>query len=333
ADDPRRAQVESIRRASEWGAVLTGDLLRAARDPEIASTTTDLNVVVSTVAPMLRQLMGPGVELVTTLDPLLGRVGVAAGEIEQLVLNLVLHMRTALPQGGAVTVETANVPGGGVVRRSGEAGVGGSVMLAVSRSGDEGRDVAPLVEPWVDAHEGGDRVLGLADVHQIVKQRGGHIAVSSDSGGSTFRIYLPRLEDMIVTAEAIPEAPLPRGSETVLIVEDEKPVRELIRDILRLHGYTVLAAREGNEALTIATRHGGAIDIVITDVIMPGLSSRDLVARLAAMRPGIRTLYISGYTDELIGQHELRSVGSDFLQKPFTVDALARKIREVLDAR
>lgn len=259
----------------------------------------------------------------------------ALGQLEQVLTNLVANARDALAGQGAVTIATATVEvDASAARQFGLDRPEPCVRLAVSDTG-AGIDLAAqarLFEPcFTTKAPGRGNGIGLATVRDIVARRGGSIRVASAAiQGTTFEVYLPAVDARPPAPDARADGGA-RGRETVLIVEDELPVRELMRDVLRLHGYTVLEAREGGEALDHARRHPGPIHLVILDVVVPGTSGQSLGQRLAVERPGVKTLYVSGYTDDVIRQQGLLLGGAAFLQKPFTVDDLARRVREVLD--
>jgi len=288
---------------------------------------------------MLRRLIGETVDLSPTLQAGLGHVEADPSQVEQIIMNLVVNARDSMPRGGRVVVETSNSDLGKIfAKRHVPTRPGRYVMLAVSDTGS-GMDKATqarIFEPFFTTKQLGKGTgLGLATVYGIVKQSDGYIWVYSEPGvGSTFKIYLPRVDAAVTPDEAgaTPMA-LPRGSETVLVVEDDRTVRLLAGEMLRLNGYTVLQARDGPEALDLVHRHGRPIHLLLTDVVMPEMSGRQLAGGVAAIQPGIRVLYMSGYTDGVIGHHGVLDAGVAYLQKPFTAEFLARKVREVLDAR
>ncbi len=338
ASDPRLARyVSDIMKAAERAAGLTRQLLAFSRKQVLQPRILDLNAVVGETEKMLRRLIGEDVQLMTVFDEHLGSVRADPGQIDQVLMNLAVNARDAMPRGGRITIETSNVVLDQRYARQ-HAGVdpGSYVMLAVS---DTGHGMGPEVlarvfEPFFTTKEPGKGTgLGLATVHGIVKQSGGHVWAYSEPGhGTTFKIYLPRAD--APAREAEPPAPaedLPRGSETVLLVEDEASLRELVRECLEAGGYPVLEARHGAQALEIAERHRGPLHLLITDVVMPGMSGRELAERLRARRPEIRVLYMSGYTDDAVVLHGVLEEEMAFLQKPFTTEALARSVRNVLD--
>jgi hypothetical protein len=336
--DPRRAGVEEIRRAAERAGSLTRQLLAFSRQQVLQPRTLDLNEVVSGLHSMLRRLIGEDIDLRTTAAPDLGRVLADPGQIEQVIMNLAVNARDAMPRGGKLTIETANVALDAIYARTHEVVKPGPyVLLAVSDTGT-GMDAdvrSHLFEPFFTTKAKGHGTgLGLATVYGIVKQSGGYIWVYSEPGqGTAFKIYLPRAEGKAAGRSAAERpAEAPGGSETILLVEDEDVVRSLAREILEAYGYTVLEATRGEEALEASARHRGPIDLLLTDVIMPGGSGREAAERLAPGRPGMKVLYMSGYTNDAIVHHGVLAPGVAFLQKPFSPQALARKVREVLDA-
>jgi len=335
--DPRRADVDEIRRSAERAAGLTRQLLAFSRQQVLQPKVVDLNALVLDMDKLLRRLIGEDVELATALDPTLGRVTADPGQLEQVIVNLAVNARDAMPQGGKLTLETRNIDLDSSYRLEHSlVKPGPYVQLTVSDSGigmDE-ETQAHAFEPFFTTKPRGQGTgLGLAMVYGTVKQSGGFIWVYSEPGhGATFKIYLPRVDAPVESAT--PPAPVerpPRGSETVLLAEDEPAVRAIAQQVLERQGYTVLAAPSGADALALAAQHGATIHLLLTDVVMPGMSGRDLADRLTAQRPGIRVLYISGYTDNAIVRHGMLEPGLAYLQKPFRPDALVRKVRDVLD--
>jgi CheY-like chemotaxis protein len=295
-----------------------------------------LNPVVSGLEKMLRRLLGEDIALQTDLDPGLGRVKVDPGQIEQIIINLAVNARDAMPQGGQLTLETRNVElDEAYALAHPEARTGLHVRLTVRDTGC-GMDAATrarIFEPFFTTKGEKGTGLGLATVYGVVKQSGGHITVESEVGhGTTFHIYLPRLTEAAPARRSQHAGPeLPRGTEAVLLVEDEDEVRALTRLVLEGCGYRVLEARHGAEALQISERHPERIDLLLTDVVMPGLGGREVADRLTAQRPGLKVLFLSGYTDDSVVRHGVREDTVHFLQKPFTAVSLTRKMREVLD--
>jgi CheY-like chemotaxis protein len=275
----------------------------------------------------------------TVLARDLWMVKVDPGQVEQVLLNLVVNARDAMPEGGKLTIETANVElDQGYTRTHVEVNPGPYVMLAVSDSGC-GMDAATqarIFEPFFTTKEKDKGTgLGLATVYGIVKQSGGSIWVYSEPGkGTTFKVYLPRsVEEREEVAVAASRPATARGEETVLLVEDEPSLRPLISEVLRMNGYDVLEAGNGTDALKIAFEHGGSIDLVVSDLVMPGMGGAELIRRLARSQPEMKALFISGYTEGAALHQGVRTVGVAYLQKPFTPSALAEKVREVLEAK
>jgi len=330
--------VEQIRRASERAATLTRQLLAFSRRQFLQPQVIDVNTLAGNMASMLRRLIGEDVQLELRLDPAAGRVSADPGQLEQVVMNLAVNARDAMPRGGRLTVETspAALDQAFVSTHPGST-AGAHVCLSIHDTGcGMGPDVlAHLFEPFFTTKEPGRGTgLGLSTVYGIVKQHRGYIDVQSEPGrGSTFSVYLPRVE-----AQPVPERPAPRqrlrpgGRETVLFVEDEVALRDLMHRVLAKGGYTVLAAGDGLEALAVVEAHPGPIDLVVTDVVMPRMSGPELAARLRARDPEVRLLYVSGYTaDQLRSSQTDLGVDATLLPKPFTSDGLLRKVREVLD--
>ena len=329
------AKMDEILKAAGRAATLTRQLLAFSRKQVVDPRVLDLNAVVSDMHSMLQRLIGEDVDLVTVAAPDLWRIKADPAQLEQILMNLAVNARHAMPSGGKLTIETANVALDERYAGSPLAPEGGPhVMLAVADTG-VGMDAetrARLFEPFFTTKEQGTG-LGLATVYTIVKRSGGSIWVDSEPGqGTTFRIHLPRCD------EAAAEAPLPAppretrvGSETVLLAEDEEPVRELVSEILRSHGYSVLEASNGREALALAREYPGDLQLLVTDAVMPEMSGRELAESLAETRPELRVLYISGYAAGEIGSEGGLEQDSASLEKPFTPEALVRKVREVLD--
>ena len=334
--DPKRDDLTQIIKAATGAAALTRQLLAFSRQQVIQPRVLDVNAVVESTRKLLTRLIGEDVALVATLAPDLGLVMNDPGQVEQVIMNLVVNARDAMPEGGRLTIETANVDVGvEFVRDHPLAQPGRYVMIAVTDTGT-GMDAdtqAHVFEPFFTTKEAGKGTgLGLATVYGIVKQSGGFIWLYSEVGrGSAFKVYLPRIEAAAEPVDAAAAAPLPRGTETVLVVEDAAAVRTVVRQMLERSGYAVLDAADGALALEIAARHHGPIHLVVTDVVMPAMGGRQLSEQLARLRPETKVLYTSGYTDDAIVRHGVLEAGVPFLQKPFTPEALVRKVREVLD--
>ena len=336
--DPLRRNVEEIKRAADRAASLTRQLLAFSRKQVLQPKVLDLNTVVAEMHQMLQRLIGADIALRTVLEPALGHVRADPAQLEQVVMNLVLNARDAMPQGGKLLIETANVElDEELARRYVSVQSGPHVMLAVSDTG-QGMDedtCARIFEPFFTTKERGKGTgLGLSTVYGIVKQSGGSIWVYSEVGrGTTFKIYLPRVEEATdaLLPSAAPTA-MPPGTETVLLVEDDAVVRQMTRGILEMSGYQVLEAAQGSEALLVAEQQGEAIQLLLTDVVLPQMSGRELAKQLTSLHPEVRVLYMSGYTDEAIVHYGVLDEGTAFLEKPFTPDGLLRKVRAVLDA-
>ena len=335
--DPARHQVELINRTADRAAALTQQLLAFSRKQILQPVAVDLNAVVARIEPMLRPLIGEHVTISTTLDPALGTVSADPTQLDQVIVNLAVNARDAMPDGGQITLCTANVElGDAEVRQHPWVQPGRYVMLEVGDTG-VGMDAptqARIFDPFFTTKGPGKGTgLGLSTVYGIVKQSGGSIWVDSQPGrGTTFRIVLPRVKTPAPAPAASPAPPAPgRGSETILLVEDEGDLRALAREILETQGYTVLAAGDPEEALRLIAGFGGRIHLLLTDVVMPKMSGRELASRLAPARPDMKVLYMSGYTDDAIIHHGVLDPGFAFLSKPFTPGALASKVREVLE--
>ena len=346
SDDPQdwpsgremRADLGEVVKAAERAAGLTRQLLAFSRKQVLQPRVMSLNTVIAGFEKMLHRLLGEDIALVTFLAPELGRVEADRGQMEQVIMNLAVNARDAMPGGGQLTLETANVTLDEAYARTHiEVKPGPYVMLAVSDTGiGMGEKVqAHVFEPFFTTKEKDKGTgLGLSVVHGIVKQSGGHIAVYSEPGvGTTFKVYLPRLERETEVAEQARASRVPLGgTETILVAEDEETVRALACRVLREHGYTVLEFGHPEDALRLASGHEGPIHLLLTDVVMPGMSRRELAERLSPSHPGVAVLYISGYTDNAIVHHGVLDAGTPFLQKPFNALTLTRKVREVLDA-
>ncbi len=336
---PREVEdLEEIRKAGERAASLTRQLLAFSRQQVFERKVLDLNRLIAEIEKMLRRLIGEDIDLVIALDPALAYVWADAGQLEQVILNLAVNARDAMPRGGKLTIETSNV---GLdeeyARLHPPVRPGRYVMIAVSDNG-VGMDAetrSRIFEPFFTTKERGKGTgLGLATVYGIVKQSGGYIWAYSEPGkGTTFKVYLPPAgQDLTVDEVWVGESASPRGTETVLLVEDEESVRALARSILESFGYRVLEAAGAEEAVETTRRYQQPIHLLLTDVVMPSVGGPDLASRIQALRPGLKVLFMSGYTDETVFRHGHLGHGQLFLQKPFTPAALARKVREVLGA-
>jgi two-component system, cell cycle sensor histidine kinase and response regulator CckA len=340
-DASERKEVDGIRKAGDRAAALVRQLLAFGRRQVLQPKALCLNHVVSGMVPMLRRLIGEDIEILTVLDPGIWTVKADPGQIEQVLMNLAVNARDAMPGAGTLILETSNIRfdnaracGSFTVR------AGSYVMLAVSDTGcgmdEETR--THLFEPFYTTKEPGKGTgLGLATAYGIVKQSGGYIFAYSEAGrGATFKIYLPRSADEESEAEPAAEetaTSLPaRGTETVLVVEDEDAVREMVCEILAKRGYAVMTARDGDAALRLSERHGGTIHLLVTDVVMPRMGGLELAGHLQSQRRGMKVLYTSGYTDNALAHRDILGRGVHFLQKPFSSDLLTRRVREALDS-
>ena len=337
ADEPIRADLEQIRHAGERAAALTRQLLAFSRRQVLQPRVLSLNTSVAELEPMLRRLLGADVTLETALDPALGYVLADPGQLEQVLVNLVVNARDAMPNGGRVTVATANLQLQAADDARGN-GVrpGAYVTLSVSDTG-VGMDVptqARIFEPFFTTKGAGKGTgLGLSTVYGIVEQSGGHIAVESAPGrGATFTIFLPRHVGAAANDGAREDRRgLPSGTETLLLVEDEAAVRGSVRRLLERQGYTVVEARHGADALRIVESGEWPIDLVLTDLVMPEMGGRELVERLRARQPALKVLYMSGYTERAVTVDGVMPPDTGFVEKPFTIEQLARRTREILD--
>jgi len=338
AGDSLRRNAEQIQVASQRAAGLTQQLLAFSRKQILAPKVLNINSVVVDMEKMLRRVIGEDIELQTSSVSDLWLIKADRSQIEQVVMNLAVNARDAMPKGGRLTIETANVEFDAAVSHPNTAIPAGKyVMLAVTDNGcgmDE-KTKAHIFEPFFTTKEKGKGTgLGLATVYGVVKQSGGFVWVYSEEGhGTTFKIYLPRIDDAVPVAGrdvATDSRNLPKGSEVVLLVEDEAGVRDLAREYLQMSGYSVIVAEDGHTALELAAMHAGQIHLLMTDVVMPGIGGRELAERVTKLRPEIKVLYMSGYTDQAITQHGVLGQDAALLQKPFTLAALASKLREIL---
>ena len=323
-------------KAAKRAAGLTRQLLAFSRTQVMQPKVLDLNVIVGDAHQMLGRLIGEDIELVVQAGPSLGLVKADPGQIEQVVLNLAVNARDAMPEGGRLAIVTANVDFDEErARANAPITAGRYVMLAVSDTG-VGMDAETqlrIFDPFFTTKpEGQGTGLGLATVFGIVKQSGGQIFVESEPGrGATFRVFLPWVDDLPDTVAAVAPVALPRGSETILLVEDTQDLREVIREVLEEQGYSVLVSSQGEEALALARAHDGPIHLLLTDVVMPRLGGARLAEILAAEQPGLRVLYMSGHVDSAIAPLGGLGEGVGLLDKPFATNALARAVRDALD--
>jgi hypothetical protein len=335
-EDPLREHVDEIRKAGERAAELTRQLLVFSRKQIVEPKPLDLNAVVTESEKMLRRLLREDIELVAELDPSLGMVMADPGQLHQVLMNLVVNAREAMHRGGRLTIETANTEVDEVCAAGHpEILPGPFVLLTVSDTGAGiGKEIQKRIfDPFFTTKPDGEGTgLGLSTVYGIVRQCGGAISVFSEPGqGTTFKVYLPRIEATVASAEvAPPSADELRGSGTVLVVDDQEAVRRLAVQVLKHYGYRTLEATEGGEALLLAERYSGPIDLMLTDVLMPLMTGKELAERLKPLRPHMRVLYMSGYTADHISRRGLLDPGALYIAKPFAPDALAVKVREAL---
>jgi nitrogen-specific signal transduction histidine kinase/ActR/RegA family two-component response regulator len=340
-DDPARKDVDLIQSTTQRAADLTRQLLAFSRKQVLEPKPINLKALVAGVTPILRRLIGEHIEIVIVSTDDAGRVMADPGQIEQVIVNLVVNARDAMPEGGTLTIETTThtVPDAG--RRGLDRNVppGEYVTLSIRDTGC-GMDpatMARIFEPFFTTKEPGKGTgLGLSTVHGIVHQSGGHLALDSAVGrGTTFTIYLPRVPDQVGSAAARSQShpELVGGSGTVLLVEDDEDLRRLTSELLHESGYTVVEAADPLEALTVSDRPGLVIDLLLTDMVMPAMRGPELAARLAETRPGLAVLFMSGYTDETVGSTRPGDPARAFLQKPFTPHDLTRAVRGALASR
>lgn len=339
-EDALRSSVDEILKAGKRAAQLTRQLLAFSRQQVLDPKVIDLNNAVSDMDKLLRRLIGEDIELTTRLDPKLGRVKADQGQFEQVVMNLAVNARDAMPQGGRLIIQTANmVMDQEFVRRYPypvQPGPYVCITMTDTGIGMDPETKARAFEPFFTTKDKGKGTgLGLSTVYGVVKQSGGYIDLISAPGeGTTFQIYLPRVDDE-VSSEFTSSRPISsfRGTETILLAEDEASLRTLTRNTLELCGYKVIEAKDGVDAIEMSGQYQGDIDLLLTDVVMPGVGGRALAQELQLRRPGIKVIYMSGYTGQTVGSQGPIDPGSAFVSKPFTRDVLARKIREVLGTR
>jgi two-component system cell cycle sensor histidine kinase/response regulator CckA len=336
ADDRHRKPIARIKEAADHAAALTQQLLAFSRKQVTKPKVTNVNTLVDQAKKMLRRVLGEDINLAATLEPRLGHVRVDPAQMLQVVMNLAVNARDAMPKGGKLTIETANVVLDDQCSAThAEAAPGRYVMLAVSDTGcgmDEER-CSRIFDPFFTTKpEGKGTGLGLSTAYGIVKQSGGHISVQSELGlGTTFKVYLAQVDDDLEQSGTEASAPTRGGTETILLAEDEEGVRNLLEEVLTELGYSVHSAASGEEALDLSKGHAESIDLLITDVVMTGIGGQELSDQILAARPGTKILFISGYTDDAIVNHGGVDVAVSLLQKPFSLDELANRVRATLD--
>jgi CheY-like chemotaxis protein len=332
-----RGAIEEIRNAARRATVLTSQLLTFSRQQVLRPQSVDLNELLAGLAGPLATMIGEDIRLSIVPEQALGHVLVDRTQVEQAIMNLAVNSRDAMPRGGQLAIETANVTlDEGYVGRHVDAAVGPHVMLAVTDTGVgmDAQTLSRIFDPFFTTKPVGKGTgLGLPMVYGFVKQSGGHITVSSEPGkGSTFRIYLPRVEAAPGSAEAPPASVLPRGREIILVAEDSEPLRQLIVRVLRECGYAVLEAPTSHEALPLAA-DGGRLDLLVTDIVMPDMSGPELAGQIKRVRPDVRVLYITGYAPNAVLPQGLDPSEANLLAKPFTPAALAQAVRRTLDGK
>jgi two-component system, cell cycle sensor histidine kinase and response regulator CckA len=336
--NPALRRLQEIRKAADRAAGLTRQLLTFSRQQAAEPRNLDLNAVVMDIEKMLTRLIGEDIEIVQTLAPDLGCVRADAGQIEQVILNLAVNARDAMPEGGKLIIETANVDlDDRFVSAHPDVKPGRHVLLAVSDTGQgmTRETLSRVFEPFFTTKpQGKGTGLGLATVHGIVRQSGGAVDVYSEVGhGTSFKVYLPRVLDAAATApRPVAPTPPPRGTERVLLMEDSDALRAMMLEILEASGYTVLEAADPGASIEALAEQAAGADLLISDVVMPHFSGPELAARIKATNPRARVLFISGYTDEMVARKGVLDADVHFLQKPFTFDGLLQKVRNVLDA-
>jgi CheY-like chemotaxis protein len=336
-EQPSYEYAEEIEKASQRAVALTRQLLAFSRQQVLEPVILNMNTLLLDMEKMLPRLIGEDVQLNLVLDPSIGQVKADPGQIEQVIMNLAVNARDAMPDGGTLTIHTANADLDAAFAREHPGSIPGPyVMLAVADTGTgmDPETQAQIFEPFFTT-KGRDKGtgLGLATVYGVVKQSCGYIAVESEKGkGAHFKIYLPRIEQPVAAQSKSSPVPLTmRGSETILLVEDAEPLRKLAHMLLRDNGYQVLAAADGSEAQQVAAQHPGPIHLLLTDVVMPGINGRVLAERLASRHPEMKVLYMSGYTDSFIAGHAALEGGLYLIHKPFAEEVLMRKVSELLD--
>lgn len=339
ADDPNRLRLAEIQKAGERAANLTRQLLAFSRKQMLQPRVVNLNTLLTELLKLLQRLIGEDIELALAPADDLGWTKIDPGQFEQAIINLAVNARDAMPQGGQLTITTQNTElDAAYAERYPEVQAGAYVCVTVSDTGLGMAEVtkARIFEPFFTTKDVGKGTgLGLAMVYGFVKQSGGHVDVFSEMGsGTTFNVYLPRTEETgAVVKPTLDLRDIPKGTETILLVEDEEAVRNLIRSVLQAGGYTILEAHDGQQALDLIEQHRGPLHLLITDLVMPRLSGRQVADHLVVLRPNARVLFMSGYTEEAVTRHKIRELNVAFFQKPFDPISLAHKVRELLDGR
>jgi signal transduction histidine kinase len=334
--EPDRGNLDEIRMAAERASRLTAQLLAFSRKQVLLPKVLDLNALIDETQKMLGRLIGEDIELEVALHPEVAYIKADPGQVEQVIMNLAINARDAMPGGGKLTIETHNVElDASYAGQHIEARTGPHVMLAVTDTGIgmDRETVAHLFEPFFTTKEQGKGTgLGLSTVYGIVKQSGGSIGVYSEPGkGTSFKVYFPPAGDRPEQRPAAPQVRNDRGNETILLVEDDDAVRQLSKRILEGNGYTVVEAAHGAEALAVSEKHNGQLHLLVTDLIMPQVGGRELAARISSKRPDLPVLFMSGYTEDAVVHHGVLEKDLAFIQKPFTPATLARRVREILD--
>jgi two-component system cell cycle sensor histidine kinase/response regulator CckA len=336
-DDRMRKDLDLVQKTAERAAVLTRQLLAFSRRQPIIPRLLDLNELVANMDKMLRRLIGEDIDVLSEFAPNLGKVKADPGQMEQVIMNLAVNARDAMPKGGKLTIETANIDlDSGYASHHLSVAPGKYIMLAISDTGC-GMDAETqnhIFEPFFTTKDSGTG-LGLSTVYGIVKQSGGNIWVYSELGvGTTFKVYLPRASDSTEPGQVAAEgSQISGGSETILLVEDEQAVREIVRETLTSQGYTVLEAQHGPEALRIAEKHTSRIHLLMTDVVMPAMHGPELADALCKIHSETKVLFMSGYTDSALTRHGVLEGKREFMQKPFTLGDLAKRVRGILDLK
>jgi two-component system, cell cycle sensor histidine kinase and response regulator CckA len=332
---PLRKKALQIQGAVQKASSLIRQLMAFSRKQVLQPEVLNFNQVLVNLKKMLPRIIGEDIELAFALKKDLGNVKADPGQMEQVIMNLAVNARDAMTQGGKLTLETQNADFDEAYARR-HAGVlpGPNVMLSVSDTGVgiARADLDKIFDPFFTTKEQGKGTgLGLSTVYGIVTQHGGHIRVYSEPGrGTSFKVYLPRVEDEMAESRRLGEDASPGGSEIILLVEDHEDVRELTQAMLQFLGYTVFTAATGEEALLLAEGRTDPLNLLFTDLVMPGINGRELAGRLGEIRPGIKVLFMSGYTDDAIVRHGALDKGANFIQKPFSLPTLAAKVRAVL---